>query len=200
MRIAGKHEPELRAAILEQANKLFKIFGYHKLVMEDIARAVGKKRTTLYIYFKDKEAIFSAIIKKEIDAYLDELLKDLPNHSTAGGKLNAYFQIKMSFRHAKATQYLTLNEELTREPEMMNKMRVITDPPEIEHLTKIITQGVADGEFIMMDGNKINLLVHMLISSLHGIANDVLAHAETADVEPVRELLSSIFVQSLVKR
>lgn len=190
-------EVDLRAAILEQATKLFQLFGYDKLVMEDIARAVGKSRSTLYLYYKDKEAIFGAIVEREIQAYLTELANDLPNHTLAAEQLRAYLRIKFDFRYAKATEYLTMNREMARKPELVNRMRVYTDPPETQHLTRILHLGVANGEFVALTDEQITLVATMMISALHNIANDVLAEVETTDVAPVRQLLSLLLVRGL---
>lgn len=193
----AEKDVELRTAILDQATKLFKIFGYNKLVLEDIARAVGKSRSTLYLYYKDKEAIFNAIIEREIQAYLAVLTQDLPNHTTAVAQLEAYFQIKFDFRYAKATEYLTLNKEMTRQPELLARMRVFSDPTELAHLTTIIRFGITNGEFEPFSEQQITLLANLLISALHGISNDVLADVETANIKPVRAMLSTLFVRSL---
>lgn len=194
-----KEKADLREEILFQANKLFQIFGYHKLVMEDIARAVGKSRGTLYLYFKDKDAIFNAIIEKEIEHYLAALTDDLQNHSTASDKLKAYFRIKFEFRHAKAAEYLTLNQELLRDPGILEKMRVYSDSPEIDHLVKVIQSGIADKEFQEMPQDQILLTARIFISALHGIANEFLADVPDTDLSPVKNLTPQLFLRSLLR-
>jgi len=190
-------ESEVRAQIIEKAAQLFQIFGYKKLVMEDIARAIGKSRTSLYFYYKDKDAIFNAIIQREIKNYLDALAADLPRHDSATEKLKAYFEIKFDFRYAKTVEYPVMSKEYDMYPELLPRMRVISDPPEIAHLTAILKEGVANGEFIKLDQESIELTVKMLISSLHGIANDLLADVEHVNVKKVKQLLSEMFVKSL---
>jgi len=198
MKIVAK-ESEVRDQIIEKAAQLFQIFGYKKLVMEDIARAVGKSRSSLYFYYKDKDAIFNAIINREIKVYLGALEADLPRHKTATGKLKAYFDIKFDFRYAKTVEYPIMSKEYDVYPELLPRMRLISDPPEIEHLTAIIREGVINGEFIHLDDSSIALTVKMLISSLHGIANDLLEDFEHIDISKVKSLLSTMFVKSLTK-
>lgn len=198
MKIVEK-ESEVRDQIIEKAAQLFQIFGYKKLVMEDIARSVGKSRSSLYFYYKDKDAIFNAIINREIKAYLDALVADLPRHNTATGKLKSYFDIKFDFRYAKTVEYPIMSKEYDVYPELLPRMRLISDPPEIEHLTAIIKEGVINGEFIHLDNSSIELTVKMLISSLHGIANDLLEDFEHIDISKVKSLLSTMFVKSLIK-
>ncbi|HAK79568.1 MAG TPA: hypothetical protein DCR35_10365 [Runella sp.] len=190
-----RNEVDLRGIILEQATKLFKLFGYNKLVMDDIARAIGKSRSTIYLYFKDKEDIFSAIVRREIDAYLHELANDLPNHTTAMEQLRAYLRIKFDFRYAKAAEFLIMNRE--GHPELLAKMRVYTDPPEVQYLSKIIQFGIKNGECKAMSEANVALLAKLLISAFNGIANDVLTDVESTEVSMIHVLLDRIFIQGL---
>ena len=41
--------------IINGAKKLVQQYGLKKTTMEDIAKAAGKSKSTLYYYFKDKE-------------------------------------------------------------------------------------------------------------------------------------------------
>jgi TetR/AcrR family transcriptional regulator len=51
-----------REYILDQAEMCFRRTGFDDVSMEDIANEVGMNRTTLYLYFKDKEALFSEVV------------------------------------------------------------------------------------------------------------------------------------------
>jgi len=59
-------DDHIREEILEEAQKLFRQFGLKKTTMEDIAKAMGKGKSTLYYYFCSKEDIFDAVILKEM--------------------------------------------------------------------------------------------------------------------------------------
>lgn len=48
-------------AILDAAQRLFAAFGYRRTAMDDIARAAGVAKGTLYFYFEGKEAVFRAM-------------------------------------------------------------------------------------------------------------------------------------------
>jgi AcrR family transcriptional regulator len=50
-----------RAQIIEEASDLFEQVGYHAASMDDIARAVGLAKPTLYHYFNSKDSILLAI-------------------------------------------------------------------------------------------------------------------------------------------
>lgn len=55
-------EDERRAAILTAAEGVFTNIGYGAATMEEIARAAAMSKRTVYSFFPDKRAIFSALI------------------------------------------------------------------------------------------------------------------------------------------
>jgi len=52
-----------RAAILEQAQRLFAERGFTDTRLEDLADAVGLKRPALFYHFKDKQALYDAVVE-----------------------------------------------------------------------------------------------------------------------------------------
>jgi len=57
-----------RRQIVEGARQVFLARGFDAASMADIAKAAGVSKGTLYVYFKDKEELFSAIVKMECTA------------------------------------------------------------------------------------------------------------------------------------
>jgi AcrR family transcriptional regulator len=54
-----------RRQIVEGARDVFLSRGFDAASMGDIAKAAGVSKGTLYVYFKDKDELFSAIVKSE---------------------------------------------------------------------------------------------------------------------------------------
>ena len=61
-------------AIIEAATRMFLEQGYGRTSMEQIARAAGVAKQTLYNHFGNKEALFHAIITQRCTELLDTLL------------------------------------------------------------------------------------------------------------------------------
>jgi AcrR family transcriptional regulator len=53
-----------RRQIIEGASTVFRVLGYDAASMGEIAKAAGVSKGTLYVYFKDKDELFKAIIQK----------------------------------------------------------------------------------------------------------------------------------------
>jgi AcrR family transcriptional regulator len=64
MTISGRKQKEredLRRKILDEARKLFIQHGYEHTSIRNIAQKIEYSPTTIYLYFKDKDAIFHAL-------------------------------------------------------------------------------------------------------------------------------------------
>jgi TetR/AcrR family transcriptional regulator len=67
--------------ILEAARGVFEQYGARRANVEDVARAAGISRSTLYRAYPNKEALLEAVLVAEFDAFLTELdrvASDLP--------------------------------------------------------------------------------------------------------------------------
>jgi AcrR family transcriptional regulator len=62
---APDREAQRRAEILEAARGLYQRYGYKKTTMDDIARAAGITKPTIYAYFKGKKDILVALVEWE---------------------------------------------------------------------------------------------------------------------------------------
>src|ERR1700750_777859 len=85
----------IRVEILREAQKLFQQYGLRKTTMEDIAKAMGKGKSTLYYYYCSKEEIFDAVILKEMEEVSNQVKQAVEKAVTAEEKLNAFTLTKI---------------------------------------------------------------------------------------------------------
>ena len=73
-RRAGRIAPEARRqAILQAALAVFAQHGFEAARLEDMAARAGVAKGTLYLYFRDKEALFEALVRNAVSPLLDEM-------------------------------------------------------------------------------------------------------------------------------
>lgn len=63
--------------VLAAALEVFGRHGWRKTSMEDVARSAGISRQGLYLHFPNKEALFQAAVRQELDIALDEASRRL---------------------------------------------------------------------------------------------------------------------------
>jgi len=73
-RVRAKRERR-REEILHAALRAFRKGGYHRTTLDDIARRLGVRKTALYHYFPDKEAILYACHRESL-AQLDRIVAE----------------------------------------------------------------------------------------------------------------------------
>jgi TetR/AcrR family transcriptional regulator of autoinduction and epiphytic fitness len=64
-RPAAGTDPAKRRQILDGAGRVFSTMGFDAASMNDIARAAGVSKGTLYVYFATKEDLFTALIEEK---------------------------------------------------------------------------------------------------------------------------------------
>src|SRR5438034_1884186 len=67
--LVGDEDSAKRRQILDGARKVFMDLGFDGASMNEIARAAGVSKGTLYVYFADKNRLFEAIVQGEALAH-----------------------------------------------------------------------------------------------------------------------------------
>lgn len=68
-----EHVKVQTARILDAASELFRVRGYRKTDMEDIAQSVGLARNSLYRYYGNKDSILLGCVERDMAVYLEQL-------------------------------------------------------------------------------------------------------------------------------
>jgi AcrR family transcriptional regulator len=86
-----------RTEILAAAAKVFANKGFESTHMEEIAKAAGLAKGTLYLYFKSKDAIYQATVQQalaKLAALTEEHVRKEPD---LAGKLCAFISVRIAF-------------------------------------------------------------------------------------------------------
>jgi|KBSMisStaDraftv2_1062788.scaffolds.fasta_scaffold97239_2 TetR/AcrR family transcriptional regulator of autoinduction and epiphytic fitness len=73
-RPAAGTDPQKRRQILDGADRIFSTLGYDAASMSDVAHEAQVSKATLYVYFQDKEHLFTAICAEKRDRNIVELI------------------------------------------------------------------------------------------------------------------------------
>ncbi|WP_417275723.1 TetR/AcrR family transcriptional regulator [Celeribacter halophilus] len=86
---AGK-DPEKRRQILSGAWQVFVDQGFDAATMNGICKAAGVSKGTLYVYFKNKEDLFVALVEDRREAFFAGIVERLEDAGTIEDHLLAY--------------------------------------------------------------------------------------------------------------
>ncbi|HVJ79171.1 MAG TPA: TetR/AcrR family transcriptional regulator [Hyphomicrobium sp.] len=73
-RPAAGTDPHKRRQILDGAGRIFSTLGFDAASMNDVAREAQVSKATLYVYFQDKEHLFTSICAERRDRNISELI------------------------------------------------------------------------------------------------------------------------------
>ena len=150
------------------AKECFLKYGLEKTTLDDIAKAMGLNKSSLFYYYKNKEAIFLEVAITEGEEYLKSLQeKTLKKKSVEAMVL---FYIEERFNYYKAV--LNLNR-IT--PETLQKLvpgflelYETVMQKEIEFLASLLKDGIRKKEILKTDPTKLatSLIVFHVIDTL----------------------------------
>lgn len=161
---------QVKEKIGRSAMQCFKKFGLDKTTLDDIAKAVGFNKASLYYYYKNKEDIFIEVAIKEGEQYLELLQKKTLLKKGVENKVWFYMQSRFDYYknvlNMNRVSSDTLNKILPKFFELYDAMM----KQEKKFLSQVIKRAVENGELIKNNTDKIaDVLINI---------SDALKHSE----------------------
>lgn len=97
--------------ILDVAERLILHYGFDKTTMSDIAKEAGISKGAIYLHYDSKDALFEAVIAKEINLYGEEALSWLNDDSETWSFINTYKHAIVAITKRKLLMAMIQNDE-----------------------------------------------------------------------------------------
>ena len=91
-----------RAEILEQAEKIFSVKGYHNVTMAEIADASGFSTGSLYQFFEGKEDLYTSMICEKLDVMYTEIRQTTEKAAGVIDKIDLLVEAQLRFMEKNA--------------------------------------------------------------------------------------------------
>ena len=197
-------EDYIEQQILQAAKRLFTVHGLAKVTMDDVAKAIGKGRSSLYYYYKSKDEIFDAVMNIEIQKMLGSMEKAADRAIGVEKKINAFFITKLDHVMQSSLFYNMLDVGMDADAiSNFKKTKVahhdLIMKQEGALLSEILNEGINTGELKPIDKNDMDTLVFVLLSSLHGLKREVHLELNQREIEPAVNQLTQIIMHGLKK-
>lgn len=168
-------EEMIREEVITTAQRLFQRYGFSKTTMEDIAKAMGRGKSTLYYYYKSKDEIFEAVILKEADEVVSSVTKATQGANSAAEKLQTYLKTSFNILKSKMNLYGAMKEEIIDEvcrPSMRDSLKQY-NMKERQIVKELLLLGIENKEFAPDLKDNIDLVAYTIITALRSIASDL---------------------------
>ncbi|HAF07960.1 MAG: Transcriptional regulator [candidate division TA06 bacterium 32_111] len=186
----------VKEEILEKANLIFAKYGYEKTTMDDIAKAVGKKKGALYYYFKTKEEVFTDVIEREIIYLKNKLFLSTSHKKNTRDKLYSYVLTRYKLINSVASFYRTFKEDYLKQFEFIQKIRKRFDIEEEKFIEELLEEGVKKGELKNID---VSLTAESFVIAMKGFEYRWTADVDYDYVEKVIRSMLDIFFYGISK-
>lgn len=92
-----KEREQRQNYIIEAARKLLALKSFNEVSMDEIAREVGLGKSTLYLYFKNKESLYFAVVLRGIRIWVEMVKEEVKKGNTGLEKLTLYGNVNREF-------------------------------------------------------------------------------------------------------
>ncbi len=157
--------------ILDRALELFTDKGYEGCSMDDIAKAVGIRKASLYAHFDGKERVFATIFEEILDEYvryIDELTAPEPDDG-AVARLKRIFLSFIRYCHGNLRMYFW-DRYFYYPPEFLKEYIGLktreTNDIFLERIGLWIEKGVGSGEICAENARSLALAYYYLMIGL----------------------------------
>ena len=173
-----------RDLILDAAERLIGVLGYSKTTMDDVAKAAGIGKRTIYVHFPSKEEV----VLCTIDRIVDRLVLRLRDHATAPGsaaaRVRAMLVERVLFRFDSVRDYSHGLDELfasLRPAYLARRGRYFTAESDV--FAEVVRAGHASDEFDAPDPSAVAEALLLATNSLLPYALSARELGRRVDVE-----------------
>lgn len=125
-----EHVRAQTARILEAATELFRLQGYRKTNMDDIARAVGLARNSLYRYYRNKDFILLACVERDMGTYVEQMRNLGTQFPDPVERLGAWLEMQVDIATSPAHATLEIIAEIRSDaPELRRQLTALHEAP-----------------------------------------------------------------------
>lgn len=183
--------------IVRVSKEVFQRYGLSKVSMDDLSKAAGKGRSTLYHYFKNKKEVFEACVLSELSVIMQEASGKLQKKGGTSYNLHIFYSTKLAGIIALKNQYQNLLEDLRDQPEIFARLSKILMEEETFALKQLLNWGVADNDIAPMDEEELSFLSNALVTAFRSFELEMALQNKIEDLENRLSWLINILYKGL---
>lgn len=178
----------MKEKILDIAFKHFVQYGFTKTTLTGIAYVLGKKKTALYYYFKNKEDLFAAIVRVEAENLLAELEAIFKTDDDEIAILKKYITARVRAMHLVSVRYKVLKDELFVLLPEIERVRLPYHQKEVLLVENLLIRG---NEKEIFKTGKTEHIAKVLVNTLKGLEIPMYIRNEVSyDPKEIESLIS----------
>ena len=190
---------QVKSRIEQAAMDCFERYGLDKTTLEDIAKAVGLNKTSLYYYYKKKEDIFIEVALREGEKYIQTLQETTSEKSEIEECVAFYLESRFNYY----TQVLNMNRvSVETLHKLLPRFFELYDAlmhREKEFLTALLEKAIQEKKIRMKDPKEVaSVLINFTDALKHNVEQQAILKRETnidytQSLKDIKTLVTLIF-------
>jgi|WetSurMetagenome_2_1015567.scaffolds.fasta_scaffold66721_1 AcrR family transcriptional regulator len=191
-----------KTLILKAAQYIFQKVGLNEVTMEDVAKAVGMGKSSLYYYFKSKDEIFTAVIEMEMDEMLLSTIKQMSKKTGLSEKLKTFSLIKFEMVPKRISMYLVVEpgmsaETVSQYKEFKNEIHQKYLQKEKMILQQLLVEAGKNKEIRNLNNSELEKSIYVFLLSIRGINREFIVHGNTEKAYKIIPAFCELYVRGL---
>jgi len=186
----------VKELIVLKAQELFRQYGLKKTTMEDIAKASGKAKSTLYHYFKSKEEVFDSVVHLEMINLRLTVKKKTELETTLQDKIKAYVLEFYTEIINKVNLYRILKDQLVYQKISTESFNKIVQY-EKDFVTKMFMDGIDNKELTGVPKGDMEVFAELFLASISGIVQYAIEGEGDIDIKKLK-IVTDILVPRMI--
>ena len=187
--------------ILQAALRLYRKYGTTKVTLDNVAKATGRSRSSLYYYFKNRDDIFQAVLDRIAEDVAIEIRLAVAAAGNLNDKIHAFCTTKIKTsdewkRVFHSMDQLMSTDEKSKHTKLMDALH-----KKLMYLERgiiIEALSVAGPQTCRTLGNaELDMLAFIISSSIRGVRREIYDHNDPHDVKAAAQLLSDMVTKWL---
>jgi AcrR family transcriptional regulator len=174
--VGPSREDQTRSEIIAAAKRLAQRHGLRKVTMDEIAGALGKKKSFLYYYYPGKREVIEAAVRSELTEMQQRVRHAVSQRTGAAERLRAFILTRLEtvIKEVSASGPGTVTSAL-QGPESVTgivslvQLRQSFDRQEERFVAGLIREGIDEGAFRPLPPRVIDDVTYFLLSAMRGV-------------------------------
>jgi AcrR family transcriptional regulator len=195
-------EDILKEQILHAALQLYLKLGLKKVTMDDVSKVIGKSRSSLYYYYKNRDEIFDAVMEMLIRDVINEITLAVDKAVTTEKKIEAFGLTKIKLSEDKRDIFAAMEagmnaDEISRHGKTINAIHLKLMKSESVLLKAVFLAGVEKGEIRPLKPKEQDTLIFILLSSIRGVRREMRNGQDFSDLKLTIATLTAMVMKWL---
>lgn len=183
--------------ILDAATRVFASKGFHGATIEDVARAAGIAKGTIYLYYASKQDVYIQALRHNLLELNRKLAAEVESESTGRGKLEAFlrsgFELLDRNRDFFRIYFVELERSLLREPQEASALNDLY-LDRVAVVRGILERGIERGEVAV---DRPDAVAYAIVDLVRGIIRQRLSKTWESTIEEDVALLLDLIWQGV---